>query len=105
MFQERPTCVYAESFRVTYYLPTGNPMYTGHRTFRGAAAVMRASELLPHGTIFQIEGWPQIYVALDTGELTEAWVDVFVKTREEGIELMRALSSGGRAQIRVLQWP
>jgi len=85
--------------RVTYYYPTGNPMYSGHYPFEGAAA---CSWNFPLGTQLAFADG-RVVTCLDRGHLGwSGWVDVFVWGPAAG--RLVAESYSPYADVTVLRW-
>jgi hypothetical protein len=72
--------------RVTWYLPTGNVMYSGQYPFVGAAA---CSWNFSIGTRLRLPDGREV-TCLDRGRLGSAgWVDIFVPTTADGRHVAR----------------
>lgn len=73
---------WGQAVRLTYYLPTGDPMYSGIYPYSGAAA---CSWNFPIGTVLEFPYGDQV-VCLDRGMLgSSGWVDRFVWSHGEGL--------------------
>lgn len=82
---------------LTWYLPTGNPMYNGEYPFPGAAACSWNFEL---GTVLVLPAGDEV-ICFDRGLLGPNHVDVFVQNREEGRLLV--YQYGTETTVRVVE--
>jgi hypothetical protein len=85
--------------RLTVYLPTGNPTYSGHWPYYGSAA---CSWNLPLGTVLELSDGHQV-ICIDRGRLgNEGWVDLYVPDFSTGSWLQRYY--GEWTTVRIVRW-
>jgi hypothetical protein len=85
--------------RLTVYLPTGNPTYSGHWPYYGSAA---CSWNLPLGTVLELSDGHQV-ICIDRGRLgNEGWVDLYVPDFSTGSWLQRYY--GEWITVRIVRW-
>lgn len=89
---------YVTDVRVTYYLPTGDPMYNGQMPFVGAAA---CGWNFPLGTtVILPDGWS--VKCLDRGMLDNDWVDIYMPSDAAGMRSV-VLPYGDKATVVVIE--
>lgn len=85
--------------RLTIYLPTGKPTYSGHWPYYGSAA---CSWNLPLGTVLEFSDRHRV-ICIDRGRLgSQGWVDLYAPDWSTGSWLQHYY--GAWTTVRIVRW-